>query len=341
MSLRQQLPIASIAATLLLSHCAHATPAEAIPVTTKPLEELVFFPTRDAPAVSVSLNDVHIGAEVSGQLREVSKKVGEHVAQGEALAQIDCQDYEIAVTQAEAAQKAARAKYVFDKAQLAKAQTLSKNHSISSEELDRRSSNATVSSAELDRLEASLQAAERSVQKCSVRAPFNAIVIERIANVGDYVTPGSPVARILDQENIEVSAKVQEQDIDSLRAAKKFQFVGRHESFPLRLRTILPVVNSKIRSYEARLTFVDKTAVPGSAGRLQWTISTPHVPASLLVRRNGLGIFVFSNAKARFQPLNNAVEGQPAPVDVEMAAEVIVKGRFRLTDGDPVTAVNP
>lgn len=313
---------------------------EVIPVTTERLGALVLYPSSSAPATAISLNDARIGAEISGQIDTVFKKVGETVSKDDLLAHIKCDDYEIAVTEAKAAQDVGQAKYVFEKAQLDKARVLSKNQTISSEELDRRTANFRVAGAEVDRLAAALRAAERSAEKCSVRAPFNAVVIERAANVGDYVVPGHPVARILDQDNIEVVAHVQEQDLDSLKEAAELLFVGRHANFPLQLRTVLPIVESKIRSHEVRLTFRGKKPVPGSAGRLQWRSSKAHLPANLLVRRSDLGIFIVDDNKAKFLPLKGAKEGQPAAVNVDDSLNVVIKGRFRLSDGADVIVVN-
>ena len=69
-------------------------------------------------------------------------------------------------------------------------------------------------------------------------------------------------------------------------------------------------MESRLRSYEVRLTFVDKKTSPGSPGRLQWTTGKGQVPAELIVRRgDDLGIFVLDGQRARFVALEGARPG--------------------------------
>jgi RND family efflux transporter MFP subunit len=183
--------------------------ADAVPVTTKKLEEVVFYPTRDAPATAVSLNDTRVSAELSGVLSSIEVRLGDGVEKGQVLAKIVCKDYLLSVEQAKAALKAALAQSAFDRSQLEKARKLSKQKSISGDELDRRIANASRSEADSELQKAILKSSAHSVDKCSLRAPFDAVVVEKIANVGDYLVPGSPVVRLLDNEEIEISARVQ------------------------------------------------------------------------------------------------------------------------------------
>jgi len=323
---------------LLLTGVVMADPP---PVTTRKLGDILFYPVRDAPATAVSLHDTRVSAQISGLLLSIDVRVGDTIEKGSVVARLDCRDFEIAVSEAKFAHEAGQAKYQFDKSQLDTAKKLSRKKSISSEEVDRRVSRASMSAADVRRLEAALDAASRSVDKCAIRAPFDAVVIERLASLGDYVVQGSPVVRLLDQENIEVSAKVQEQDLDSLRMAKDLAFVERSNSYGLQLRTVLPLMESKIRSYEVRLTFADDRASPGSAGRLRWKILNPHISTDLLVRRKGLGVFIENNGLAEFVPLENAREGQPAPIDLDTSANVIIDGRYALKHGDSVKVIEP
>ncbi|MCB1760731.1 MAG: efflux RND transporter periplasmic adaptor subunit [Gammaproteobacteria bacterium] len=323
---------------LLFSSAGYAEP---LPVTVKPLSELIFYPTRDAPATAVSLNDSRLSAQTNGPIDRIAVRVGDTLSKGDVLVALDCRDNQIRVEQAKHAYDAGQARNRFDRSQLATARALSKKKSISSEEVDRRISNASASSAEALKLKAELNAAQRLVEKCEIRAPFDAVVIERLASLGDYVVQGTPVMRVLDLESIEVSAKIQEQDLDSLRQAQEVEFVGGSRSFPVRLRTILPLVQSRIRSFEVRLAFTAEKATPGTAGRVRWHFSQPHIPTEMLLRREGLGIFVERDGVAEFVALSGAREGQPAEVSLAGAERIIVDGRFGLKHGDPVRVIGP
>lgn len=303
--------------------------------------DLAFHPVRNAPATAVSLNDTNVSSEITGLLQEITVRVGDPVDQGQVIAKIDCRDYEIAVAKAEAAVKAAGAKFRYDEAQLRKALKLVKANNISAQELDERRSNASISEADIERANAALQGDKNARDRCRIRAPYNGVVIERLASLGDYLTPGSPIFRLLDQEQIEISAKVQEQDLATLKRAKEVEFVGQNKTLPVSLRSILPLMKSELRSYEVRLTFTTDAVSPGSPGRLQWKIPEAHVPADLVVRRDQLGIFIEVDGKARFVPLENAQEGQPAAVELANSVNIIEDGRFSVRNGEPVRVIRP
>lgn len=307
-----------------------------IPVTTAPLSKIAFYPTHSAPATAVSLNDTQVSAEISGLLNGVLVSVGDHVGAGDIVAEVDCRDAEISVAEANAAYKAARAKYRFNVSQLNKAKRLAKNKNISADEIDRRSSNLAISEADSDRLKASLNKAQVSVERCTITAPFDAVVTERLASIGDFLQRGQPILRLLDIKNIEVSANIQEKDLASFNQADGVEFVTRTQSYPVRLRTTLPQMDSRLRSFEARLSFVEDPAVAGSAGRLLWRSSSTYLPADLVVDRGGLGLFIMQGNRAQFVPLSNAVAGLPVATALDLTTHVIIEGRYNLNDGDSV-----
>ena len=117
----------------------------------------------------------------------------------------------------------------------------------------------------------------------------------------------------------------------------KHSFELDGERYPLRLRRLPPVVDSRTRTRQARLEFTGAQAPAGSAGRLRWEAEVAYLPPSLLVRRaGGLGVFLIEDGKARFHPLPGATEGQPARVELPAATQLVLEGRQRLSDGDPV-----
>jgi len=321
-------------------YCSQVT-AEATPVTTKKIADVLFYPVRDAPSTTLSLNDTRVSTQLKGILKGINVRVGDSVKEGDVVANMDCEDYKIAVTQATAALTAQRATLKFDRSRLKKVTQLSKKKNISTEEVERRTSNAAISAADVEGLKASLRATERAVEKCVILAPFDAVVISKMANLGDYLIPGSPVLRLLDRNNVEVSAKVQEQDLELLKRAKGVAFIANDKRYPLKLRAILPLMESRIRSYEVRLEFTADKAYPGSAGRTEWLTPAPFIPAELLVRRKGLGVFLAADGRAKFIPLSGANAGQPAALASPLTKEsaIIINGRFKINDGDAVRII--
>lgn len=315
--------------------------ASPVPVTTKKLSEVLFYPVRDAPAIAISLNDAHISSEISGIITNIRVRVGDRIGINDVIAELDCRDRELAYKKAEAIYQAALAKKKLDGLLVDKARRLAKDKAIAIEELERRLTDFTVSTTEVDRLNAALITDKHAVERCLIKAPFNAVIIQRIASVGDYVVAGTNIVRILDEEDIEISAKVQEQDLETLRKSEKLAFISQNRSYPVRLRSILPLMDSRLKSYEVRLAFIKLKSSPGSSGRISWEIPTAHVPAPLVVKRNHLGIFVEIDGKASFVVLDNAKEGQPAAIDIPTSTNIIIDGRYGVENGDTVQVVQP
>lgn len=303
-------------------------------VAVKPLAEIAIYPERDAAAQVVSLNESRIAAEIAGRIEAVPVEVGQRLERGAVIARIDCRDHELARERAAAALTAARARLALAEQQLGRARELNARGFISDDALAARITEADVLRADLAQAEVQLAAAVRAVGKCVVRAPFAAIVRERLGRVGELAAPGTPLAALLDAGSIEVAAQVQTKDTASLERAAEVRFVGARGGQQLALERISPAIDPQTRTVEARLRFTGAAAAPGASGRIVWRDDEAHVPPELVVRRAGrLGLFVDDAGTARFHALPEAQEGRPARVDLPGSTRVVVSGRLALKDG--------
>ena len=158
---------------------------------------------------------------------------------------------------------------------------------------------------------ASLNLTRVRVATCIIKSPFRALVTERTSSVGNYAEVGKTLVRILDIEQLEISAQVYAQDVKQLKSGNALFFEHDDNSYPVNLRSILPSINSETRNREIRLLFQNGPALPGAAGKLTWRDKRPHVPGNLIVKRDGeLGIFDLENKKARFIHLAAAQAGR-------------------------------
>lgn len=312
--------------------------AQAAGVTVQPLGDLAVFPEMSAPATVESPNDSNLGAEITAVIAEIPVSVGQAVKAGDVLVRLDDHDYRLAVIQAQAALEAAQARLRLAEFQLASVRALAGQGSASEELLNMRQAERDAQQAELASRQAALESAQRNLERTRVRAPFAGVVVSRPGKVGERLGIGEPLVRLVQRDGLEVSARVRESDIASLVSARQIEFQGNAGRFPLRLRVITPVVDTQVRTREARLTFVKDSPLPGSPGRLSWRDNVPHLPAHLIQRRNGaLGVFTVRDGKASFVVLDHAQEGRPVAVaSLPSDTRLAVEGRHRLQDGDAV-----
>lgn len=326
-------PATLLAACLMSSLACAESP---VPVKAAPLKSIAIQSERSAPATVVSLSDSRIGAELNARVQEIPVRVGDVVEPGAVLARLDCGDYELEADELEASLKGISARIAFARQQLQRARTLEKQRTISQELLDQREAELATLLADRESHRARLAMARRKLQKCIVRAPFQAAVLERLASTGEYVAPGSPLIRVLDIAHLEVSADLLAEDAKTLDGSTMITFRNGAQAYPVELRALIPVIDPLSRAREARLLFLESAALPGTAGRLVWQAGLA-LPADLLVRRGGkLGVLLAEKGQARFIPVPNAQEGRPAVVNLPPQSLVITEGRFGLSDGDAI-----
>ena len=312
--------------------------AQPIQVATQVFSDIAIYPQREAFATVISLNDSKIAAEVTGLIVEIPVEVGQVVPKGATLVRLDTRDFALAAERAAAALESARSANLLAEQKLERARKLVDDGFISPEALDQRKSEARTAAAQLKAAQAELATARRNVRKCLIRAPFKAIIKARIGQVGEIASPGAPLVHVLDASRIEVSARVQPGHVAELQSSKRVVFEARTDSFPLKLRRIVPAINERERNQEARFRFSGESAMPGTAGRVVWQSTQAHLPPDLVLRRDGrLGVFVAKGDRAMFVPLPLAQEGRPAPANLAPSDAIITEGRYQLQDGDPIS----
>lgn len=305
-----------------------------------PFSSLATYPEGSAPAQVISLNDSLIEADVAATVVRIESRVGDVVEAGAALLSLECDDQRNTLQQQMAVRDALKARLAFAEFQYGRAQSLVKSKNISDEQLRQRQADAGALKAELSGAEAGVAQALKSVARCTVHAPFKAVVLERLIGAGEKAQPGKPLLRLLDLSAIEVSAQVAASDAPALTQVAALALLVDGKSYPLRLRSMVPALEPRSRSREVRLYFTAHTLPPGTSGRLTWRQPTPHIPAEYLLRRDGrYGVFVVDGETARFVELEGVREGSPAATNLPAATLIVTEGRFGLVQGEVVSVV--
>jgi RND family efflux transporter MFP subunit len=286
----------------------------------------------------VGKNETRLSAEVAARILDLPADVGYAVRRGDVVARLDPRDAELSLERTEAALAQAGARHAQARAQIERARTLREKNFYSAEALTLRETELLAAAADLRAATAQRDTARRTLEKHVLRSPFDAVVRSRTAQVGELAAPGSILLTLVSVGELELAAQLQPRDAQSLAAASAaptFKFADRSEE--VELLRISPAVNRESRSIEARLRLTGNPPAVGTEGRLVWRDPQPHLPADLLVRRDGRhGVFVDGAGKARFHVLPQAQEGRPAPLDLPVDTQIVTQGRHALQDGAPL-----
>jgi RND family efflux transporter MFP subunit len=333
-----------LCALALLAACGkrESQPATVVSAPTFALQsvaDVASYPERSAPAAVVGKNEARLSAEVAATILALPVDVGQRVNQGDVVARLDPRDAELALERAAAALAQSQARHAQAKAQFERARTLRDKNFYSAEALTLRETELAAAAADLRAASAQHETARRALAKHTLRAPFTAVVRARSGQVGELAAPGTVLLTLVDAQAVELAVQLQPRDAESLTGAvtPELTFITSDERHPVKLLRISPTLNRESRSVEARLLFVGPPPAAGTEGRLLWRDMRTHLPADLLVRREGrYGVFVAEAGKARFHVLPQAQEGRPAALDLSPATQIVTQGRHALQDGMPL-----
>lgn len=305
-------------------------------VNARPLNEVVIYPKRSASATALSLNDTTISAQIMAIVSKVHVRVSQPVKRGDKLLDLDCADYQLNAAMAVAKLAAARAQLLLAQSQFDRSEQLLAKSLTSQEQLDTRAAERVAQQAMLKQRQVEQEQSALDVSRCTVRAPFDGVVTNRLVSVGQLANVGTALLGLVETGNLELSASVSYDDAALFGEIDQFVFdYGRQ--VPVQVLNVGGVVDSTTRNRDIRFLFAADKPLPGTAGKLLWHDPRPFIPARFIVNRNGqLGVFVDQQGLARFVPLLQAAPGRPAPTALPLTTLLVTEGMSALHDGTSI-----
>ncbi|MBO9679969.1 MAG: efflux RND transporter periplasmic adaptor subunit [Acidovorax sp.] len=201
-----------------------------------------------------------LGFRVAGKIVQRSVELGQRVKPGQALAQLDPQDYALAAEAARAQVVAATTQRDLAAADFKRYAQLKDQNFISGAELERREATLKAAQATLDQARA--QASSQGNQTAYTRlvSDVAGVVTGIDAEPGQVVTAGSPVVRIAQDGARDVVFSVPEDKVGLVRVGQAVQVRSWSggEPFAGRVRDVAASADPVTR------TFVVKVAVEGA-----------------------------------------------------------------------------
>ena len=322
---------------VLLMSVATSAKAQEVRVTARALSEVTIDTNGRAPATVMAINHSIIAAQIRGVVASVEVDVAQDVAAGQLLVLIEPRDFQLNVDRMRAALKAQDARIDQARKRLARARDLNDRNFASVDDLQARETELAVLQADRQGQVVALAQADRELEKTRVIAPFAGSVLHRNAQQGAYASPGMPLLTLVQTEAPELEAEVNPVEAGSLLSSARIVFSSEGRDWPVELSRLSRVIGERSRVQKARLRFRQGNPAIGSTGYLVWQREQQAIAADLLTKRgNELGVFIVENRTARFIILPQAQEGRPTLVTLPATTMIIVGGRDRVEDGDPI-----
>lgn len=223
-----------------------------------------------------------VASKITGRIVSLKAEEGDRVKEGQIIAVLEGEDAVAARDQAEANLKAAGFNLEQAKAELYDA-TLSFNRSkemvnkgfIARADFDAaearfKKAKAAVASAEatVKSLTSALEGAKIAVEYTNIRAPFNAVVLTKNADVGDIVTPIGAAANakaavftIADMTSLQVEVDISESNIEKVKVGQpcEIQLDALPDSrFRGIVHMVVPTADRTKATVTVKVYFVDK-----------------------------------------------------------------------------------
>jgi HlyD family secretion protein len=177
-----------------------------------------------------------VSSQISGQIVEVTVDFNSRVKRGDVLARLDTATYDSRLRQAEAQLANTRANHTLSKLNVDRARGLFAKNLVSQQELDQAEAQFQQASAQLLIQTASVENAKTDLSRCTLYAPIDGIVIDRVAEVGKTVAASfnAPTLFTLvnDLAQMQIKAAVAEADIGNVEVGQDVTFTV--DAFPNR-----------------------------------------------------------------------------------------------------------
>lgn len=304
-----------------------------LPLRCAPMHEVVMLPCS-----LEAFEDVMVASELSGRIEAVGAEEGDAVRKGQMIVTCDMRKHQALRDQAAASLRLAE----LTVERLSKLRT----EGFSSEdELDK-------ARTDLETKRASLRLAEIELDKATIRSPIDGILDERHVDLGEYVNPGQPVARVVDISRIKAVVHLPELHVPFVQQGQMVQAAfpyldGAVAPVSGTVRFISAVADTRSRTYrlEVVLDNPEGRLRPGMIGKVYLVRRTVEeavaVPLFAVIARDGRRVVaVEQDGVARLRDVTLGItDGRRVQVlsGLQAGERLIVAGHRQLQDGDRVS----
>lgn len=298
-----------------------------------------------APGTVVARNDARIAAEISGRLTWVAE-AGQQIRQGELIARIDDQAWQLQLLDNEATIKRLEANLEYLDRQLQRLQQLAQANNAARDRLDESLAQRNMAEQDLVQARVARDQTRYQIDRAQVRAPFPGQIVQRLVQAGEYVSQGGAIARLVDTRNIEVRAQAPMTVAAFLFDDMPVTVHDQSQHMQSRIRSVIPVGDERSRMIEIRVSLAEGAWPIGSAVRVELPRGEPvevvAVPRdALILRQDSVYLFkVGADNVVEQVPVQTGVgHGELIEVrgDIDQGDRVVIRGGERLRSGQTVT----
>lgn len=291
------------------------------------------------------------GFQVLGRIIARYVEVGDVVAQGQRLAEIEPLTYQLAIQSSEAGLMRAKSEFTRASGARERTATLVASQASPQSDLDAADRSLETAAAAVRQAEAAIVKAKENLQYTAMTADVAGVVTGVYANVGQTVSPGTRVMSIARVGMKEAVVDLPESDVRSLQAGSAFDVWLQAD--PLvksagTVREIAPQADAATRTRRVHVT-LDRPddafrlgAVITAAPRVAAESSELQIPDSALLERDGAtSVWIVDPGTRRVRAVPVRIGSRDGRIvgiagGLDAGARVVTAGVHHLKDGQLV-----
>ncbi|MBW3519111.1 efflux RND transporter periplasmic adaptor subunit [Flavobacterium sp. NKUCC04_CG] len=236
---------------------------------------------------------VDLKSEVSGVAENIYFQEGTMVKAGQTLLKVNDAELQAQLLQA-------KTKVALTSENERRAKLLIAKEAISREEYD-------MAYAELRSAQAQVQLVVAQIQKTSIKAPFSGKIGLRYISPGTYITPSTPIAKLVNSQKVKISFAVPEKYAPQVKNEGKISFSvsGNPKTYSATIYAIETQIEVTNRTLQVRAIADNRDGelIPGSFANIELILDVVEkailVPTeSIIPIQNGKKVFIAKNGKA-------------------------------------------
>ncbi|KPP80839.1 MAG: hypothetical protein HLUCCA04_11775 [Oceanicaulis sp. HLUCCA04] len=203
------------------------------------------------PGLIAARRESALAFSAGGRLDVVHVNVGDRVAQGDILAELDTRTLEAQLAAARADAVAARAQAALAQTTLTRQQQLVERGHVSAQRLDEAGATARAAEAQAAAASAGARALEVQLELARLAAPYDGVITRRNSDEGAVLGAGTPLFQLVEDGVLEFRAGLPVEDAASLTPGNEYVLEAGDRRVSARLRALTGVVDTTSRAVEA------------------------------------------------------------------------------------------
>lgn len=202
-------------------------------------------PSYVATGTLMPVNDAPLGFKLGGRLSKIAVHRGQQVRSGDLLLQLDTQDVQAGVAQAEAALAAATAQAAMAKDGLERLTKLKQSGVATEQQTTQSTFQLQMAEAQLAQAQAALQNARNQLDNHYLRAPFAGTVLNAPDSIGVMVGPGTPLVEVANLACLRLQATLPSDAAGLIEVGADVPFEHSRGTVTGKLTRVLPALEPR------------------------------------------------------------------------------------------------